>query len=112
MSIDREQIAALGAMPQPDPTPGTGDVWREVIESGLLSPELIALAEARRRMGIERYGRPLQRGNGRDHLADALQEGLDLLVYLCAARWTNERLAYFVRGIEQIVAEIKMRGEP
>lgn len=65
----------MGRLPitdQPDPTPATGDVWALVIAD---------MAE-RRRVGIARYGTPLQPGNGRDALVDAYQEALDLAVYL------------------------------
>lgn len=37
---------------------------------------------ARDRLGRERYGTPLQAGNGRDALVDAYQEALDQAVYL------------------------------
>jgi hypothetical protein len=36
----------------------------------------------RKRIGVERYGVPLQCGNGRDMLIDAYQEALDLVMYL------------------------------
>lgn len=36
----------------------------------------------RKRIGIERYGMPLQAFNGRDPLVDAYQEALDLVMYL------------------------------
>lgn len=37
---------------------------------------------SRDRLGWERYGMPLQAGNGRDALMDAYQEALDLCQYL------------------------------
>jgi hypothetical protein len=43
---------------------------------------VIADMKARDHVGRERYGRPLQAGNGRDALVDAYQEALDLAVYL------------------------------
>lgn len=61
-----------GASVQPAPSPSAGDIWQSVI----------ADMEARRRLGIERYGVPLQPNNGRDPLIDAYQEALDLAVYL------------------------------
>ena len=71
---------------QSPPTPGTGDVWHDLITAaGPTHPELVPLMEERRRLGFERYGTPLQRGNGRDHRADAAQELLDAAVYLWAA---------------------------
>jgi hypothetical protein len=45
---------------------------------------------ARDRMGRERYGVPLTADNGRNHLVDAYQESLDLLVYLVAAEMAND----------------------
>jgi hypothetical protein len=43
---------------------------------------VIADVEARRDLGIGRYGTLLQAGNGRDALRDAYEEALDLSVYL------------------------------
>lgn len=58
---------------QPPPTPnGTKPVWEMVV----------ADMHERDRVGRERYGVPLQAGNGRDALVDAYQEALDLCVYL------------------------------
>jgi len=71
--------------PQPAPLPAEGDVWAEIIAELPEGHVLRPLAIERRAQGIERYGVPLQRGNGRDHLVDALQEALDLMVYLRAA---------------------------
>lgn len=48
------------------------DVWQLVI----------ADMQARREVGIQRYGTGLQPFNGRNALADAYQEALDLAVYL------------------------------
>ena len=87
MASDRAQIAALGA--HPAPIPATGDVWQEVIDAEPLA-ELRELYTARRALGVERYSTPLQRGNGRDNLRDALEEALDLLVYLHAEHLYGE----------------------
>ena len=76
---DREQIAALGR--QPAPTPSIGDVWLEVIDSLPAGDPLRPMCEARRALGIARYGVPLQRGNGRDTGRDLEEEALDLLAY-------------------------------
>lgn len=43
---------------------------------------IIADMIERKRIGIERYGVPLQAHNGRDALVDAYQEALDLCCYL------------------------------
>ena len=97
---DRHQIAALGSLlpDQPPPTPGTGDMWRELIDAaGPAHPRLVPMMEERRQLGIERYGQPLQRGDGRDHLSDAKQELLDAAVYLWAAG--REGNAMLVLGV-------------
>ncbi len=57
------------------PPPATNDksaVWDLVL----------ADMAARDALGLERYGTRLQPGNGRDALADAYAEALDLAVYL------------------------------
>lgn len=38
--------------------------------------------EARKQLGLKRYGSLLQPNNGRDNLQDAYEEALDLVVYL------------------------------
>jgi hypothetical protein len=43
---------------------------------------VIADIEARRQVGIGRYGTALQPHNGRDALRDAYEESLDLACYL------------------------------
>ena len=43
---------------------------------------VIADVEARKQLGIQRYGTVLQLDNGRDALLDAYQESLDLCCYL------------------------------
>lgn len=82
---------------QPLPAAGEGDVWREAIDwmdsRGVCSPAVLAWMEERRALGIERYGQPLQRGDGRDHLVDARQELLDAVVYLWACDRRSEALA-------------------
>lgn len=73
---------------QPPPIPATGDLWAELIAETARHPTLVALLPEmaeRRALGIERYGVPLQRGNGRDPLVDARQEILDCAAYLWQA---------------------------
>jgi len=71
--------------PQPAPVQSERDnpaCWPQVIvEAGHL-PELVPDMLERDRIGRERYGVPLRVWNGRDALADAYQEALDLVVYL------------------------------
>ena len=69
---------------QPAPVHADGDVWAEIIEE-TAEPRLRALFIERREQGIARYGTPLQRKNGRDHSADAIQELVDAVVYFRAA---------------------------
>jgi hypothetical protein len=58
---------------QPAPVKTAGrPIWELVIED----------MAARDQLGRERYGTPLQANNGRDALAAAYQEALDLVVYL------------------------------
>lgn len=52
----------------------TRPVWDMVVED----------MQERDKIGRERYGTPLQVGNGRDALIDAYQEALDLVVYMRA----------------------------
>lgn len=60
-------------MPQPDPIPNDSpSLWQAVI----------ADMQARERLGMERYGTPVQAFNGRDALKDAYEECLDQAVYL------------------------------
>lgn len=60
-------------MTQPLPTPNANPaLWPLVIED----------MRQRDQIGRERYGTPLQAGNGRDALRDAFDEALDLCVYL------------------------------
>lgn len=75
---------------QPPPQPSQGDLWQLLIDEmrqhtasyNLVANYTIKNMEERRRLGIERYGTPVQPFNGRDALVDAYQESLDLLVYL------------------------------
>lgn len=60
---------------QPEPIfTNEESVWSLVIQDMTL----------RNQVGYEKYGTYLQVHNGRDHLIDAYQEALDLVVYLRA----------------------------
>jgi hypothetical protein len=66
---------------QPPPTPNTQlAVW----------PLVLADMAERDRVGRHRYGTPLQPHNGRDALADAYAEALDLAVYLRQALFERD----------------------
>lgn len=77
---------------QPDPRHADGDVWAEIIAT-TEDEQLRSLYVERRVQGLARYGVPLQRDNGRDHYADAVQELADAVVYLQAANMTPARRA-------------------
>lgn len=68
---------------QPAPVSEQSDraVWPLVIANES-DPEIVTDMLARDLLGRERYGTPLTVWNGRDALADAYQEVLDLVVYL------------------------------
>ncbi len=51
---------------------------------------VLADMAARDRLGLERYGTRLQPHNGRDALADAYAEALDLAVYLRQALYERD----------------------
>jgi hypothetical protein len=53
-------------------------------------PLVIADMQARDQVGRERYGVPLQPHNGRDALADAYAEALDLAVYMRQALYERD----------------------
>lgn len=70
--------------PQPPPTSDDAgpEVWPALLAEAWMSPELRALCEERDAMGRAKYGTALRVHNGREPLVDALQEALDLAVYL------------------------------
>ena len=76
---------------QSEPKPSTGDIWQLVI----------ADMEARRLVGIERYGTPLQANNGRKALVDAYQEALDLVVYLRQELEEREQMERLIRILKE-----------
>jgi hypothetical protein len=66
---------------QPDPIPNDRPaVW----------PLVVVDMHARDGVGRERYGTPLQPFNGRDQLADAYAEAIDLCVCLRAALYERD----------------------
>jgi hypothetical protein len=100
---------------QPAPTPNAGpDLWEEII----------AMMRQRQAVGLARYGTALQSHNGRNALRDALDEALDMSVYLHQHRREmqelGDELRAFARGLparpeELLLAIIKrypvLRGE-
>lgn len=55
---------------------------------------VVADIEARKKVGIERYGTVLQPFNGRSALMDAYQEALDLAIYLRQLLYEQEHLGH------------------
>lgn len=79
-------------------------------------PEKVAEAlRLRRQFGLDKYGTVLKSHNGRNPLADALQETLDLIVYLQQARMEGRPceplLALAVQLAEDILT-LKLKETP
>jgi hypothetical protein len=70
---DPRQATYDPAADEPRPTPTDGEDVQSLV---------IADVEARRRVGVERYGTPLQAFNGRRVMRDVYDEALDLTCYL------------------------------
>jgi len=86
--VDGKPVMFVGATPvykpHPDPKPGRGDMWQQVIdrERGNISKPILACFERRRSDGIAQYATPLQAGNGRDAFREVLDETLDRIAYI------------------------------
>jgi len=101
MSLNDEQPAPIA----PDPTLAVSATWDLVIlDLGKIElavedpadPIVVAITRDMRErdaLGAAKYGVRHTALNGRDHLIDAYQEGLDLVVYLRA--WIAEHTADF-----------------
>ncbi len=77
----------MSSRPEPPPTDGTGpDLWPLVIARHRDRPAFCRAATERHAFGVAKYGKSLRAYNGRSALIDALQEALDLVVYLEQAR--------------------------
>jgi hypothetical protein len=78
--------------PQPAPTSAerSRSVTDWMLEEQGMPPELVELLVARREQGRARYGTELETHNGRDPRVDALQEAVDLIVYLGQAVMEQE----------------------
>lgn len=92
-------MTAIVDQPAPLAQPERTPVWALVIDDyqrmaasqNIVDPVdalVVSDMAERDQAGRQRYGTPLTTGNGRDHLVDAYQEGLDLAVYLRA--WLEE----------------------
>jgi len=78
----------MNTTPQPPPTPGNGDMWAEILAILPADDPLRPHAAARRQMGIDKYGVPLQANNGHNVVRDLFEEQLDSIVY--AQQWSIE----------------------
>ena len=67
--------AELRQRPGDQPLPVAND-------QALVHDAVSADIQSRKRIGVQRYGTPLQPNNGRDALRDAYEESLDLACYL------------------------------
>ena len=77
----------MSSRPEPAPTAGTGpDLWPLVIHKHRDRPAFCRAALERHAFGVAKYSCGLRAFNGRNALIDALQEALDLVVYLEQAR--------------------------
>lgn len=100
------------SLDQPPPSAVAGEeVWPEVIaeaERARMPAEVIADMRDRDQAGRDRYGVPLRRGDGRDHLVDAYAEALDLCAYLGSATGAgsvlSERARDLARDLRRLLA--------
>lgn len=65
--------------------PATDQQLPEVNDQPFVQDLVLADIEARKQLGIRKYGTALQAGNGRNMLLDAYEEALDLAIYLRGA---------------------------
>lgn len=85
------ELSARTSFDQPPPTPEDAAkpaVW-DLVRADLARTVDADMRE-RDQVGRARYGTPLQPFNGRDQLADAYAEALDLVVYLRAALYERD----------------------
>lgn len=93
---------------QPPPIPGFGNVTPVARQLFL---ETLAQQEQK---GIATYGTTLQAGNGRDALADALDELVDAVLYIVQAQMERERARELNQGraqAEQALVERVIQAE-
>lgn len=64
---------------------------------------LIERIEARKQVGIERYGTTLQPFNGRNAILDAFEESLDLTTYLLQVLYENKTIAARLREVAVVI---------
>jgi len=87
---DNRTLKIESSLDQPAPEKGWGDMWERIIirfdktprYQGRHKEKLLELFQERRKVGIERYGTPLQAFNGRNVVEDLLAEKFDALAYI------------------------------
>jgi hypothetical protein len=73
----------MSSRPEPSPQNGSGDpLWPAVIARYADRHAFALAARERHEFGVAKYGIALRANNGRSAKIDALQEALDLVVYL------------------------------
>ena len=107
------------AVDQPTPTTGTDVCVQDVVIADLIAGDYVdgevithatkmavaADIEARKRVGVQRYGTTLRTFNGRDPSLDKYQELLDALLY---ARQDMLERQELLRVVEQVRDEMKV----
>lgn len=91
-----ERGADPGGLSQPPPTPGRQEVTSLVISA----------LEKRLEYGRKKYGTALMTWNGRDPLADAMEEELDRLQYLAQARLERADLLERVAALKAFARDL------
>ncbi len=95
--------------PEPAPLSGTGEpLWPLVIARHHRRPAFARAARQRHEFGVAKYGVALRANNGRNARVDALQEALDLVIYLeQILQETNDRAeAMRVRGMQDVAVDL------
>jgi len=67
--------------------------------------------QEKKQMGIEKYGVPLQAGNGRNALVDAYQEALDMGQYLRQEIEEKREVSIKLHSLRELVADIYYESE-
>lgn len=119
-----EAMQTEATKPEPDPQPGGEHCWPSLIAAiaseGILEDftteaitRVVVAGCERHQDGIKKYSTSLQTNNGRNPLVDALQESLDLSVYLHQAvlecgSWPDRRNKLIELRNEAVVNTCKL----
>jgi len=77
-------------------------MWLDAIAAVEAPEHVLEMFRARRQLGIERYGTPLQAHNGRDVLRDIAEETLDRIAYLQQLSAEYPDLADRARALQRL----------